>query len=421
VLHEAFYVARTGRPGPVLVDFPVDVSRAQTEFKWPETVEIRSYRPVTQGHPMQIQKAADAICESKRPVLYVGGGAVGSNAHKEVIELVEKTGIPITTTVLGLGIFPENHPSSLRMLGMHGTHYANYSVQNSDLLIAVGARFDDRVTGKIDLFAPRAKIIHMDIDPASISKTVRVHIPIVGDIKSILRELNKLVKDKRPEIKEWLDQIEEWKKKHPLKYDSNGTVIRQQYVIDKIGGLTNHQAVVVTGVGQHQMWTAQWYQFTNPRSMITSGGLGTMGYGFPAAVGAQLGRPGETVICIDGDGSFQMTMVELATAVYYKVPVKLIIMDNGHHGMVRQWQELFYKGRYSGSQLGPSNPDFVKVAESFGAFGIRAAEKDEVVGALEKALAHSGPAVVHCTVAKEDNVYPMVPSGHALDQVMDMA
>ncbi len=418
---EAFYIASTGRPGPVLIDFPVDVSRAEAEFHYPEEVYIRSYHPTVTGHPLQIKKAAEAILASKRPCLYVGGGAVGSGAQKEIFELVEKTGIPITTTVLGLGIFPEDHPSSLRMLGMHGTHYANYSVQNSDLLIAVGARFDDRVTGKIDLFAPHAKIVHIDIDPASISKTVQVDVPIVGDIKIILQELNQLVKDKRDEMRPWLEQIEEWKRKHPLKYDQSGSEIRQQYVIDKIGELTQHKAVVTTGVGQHQMWAAQWYKFSAPRSMITSGGLGTMGYGFPAAIGAKLGRPDETVVCIDGDGSFQMTMCELATAVYYKIPVKVFIMDNAHHGMVRQWQELFYRRRYSGSQLGPSNPDFCKLAESFGAMGIRVSDKNEVVPAIEKALASEGPVVVQCIVAKEDNVYPMVPAGHALDQVMDMA
>ncbi len=417
----AFYIASTGRPGPVLIDFPVDVSRAEAEFHYPSDVYIRSYRPVTKGNPLQIKKAAEMIMASKRPCLYVGGGAVGSGAQKEIFELVEKTGIPITTTVLGLGIFPEDHPSSLRMLGMHGTHYANYSVQGSDVLIAVGARFDDRVTGKIDLFAPHAKIVHIDIDPASISKTVRVDVPVVGDIKEILQELNQLVKDKREGMRPWLDQIEEWKKKHPLKYDQSGSEIRQQYVIDMIGEVTQHKAVVTTGVGQHQMWTAQWYKFSAPRSMITSGGLGTMGFGFPAAIGAKLGRPNETVICIDGDGSFQMTMCELATAVYYKIPVKVFIMDNAHHGMVRQWQELFYRRRYSGSQLGPSNPDFCKLAEGFGATGIRVTEKDQVVPAIEKALACEGPVVVQCVVAKEDNVYPMVPAGHALDQVMDMA
>jgi acetolactate synthase-1/2/3 large subunit len=421
-MREAFYIASTGRPGPVLVDFPVDVSRAVTEFEYPKEVYIRSYRPHNhEFKPEEVRKAAEAIMASKKPCLYVGGGAVGSGAQKELLEFVNKTGIPITTTVLGLGIFPETHPSSLRMLGMHGTHYANYSVQYSDLLIAVGARFDDRVTGKIDLFAPHAKIIHIDIDPSSISKTIKVHIPLVGDIKPILAELNKLVKDKRSDIKEWLAQIEEWKKKHPLKYDQSGDTVRQQYVIDKFGELTDHKAVVTTGVGQHQMWTAQWYKFTSPRSMITSGGLGTMGYGFPAAIGAQCGRPKEPVICIDGDGSFQMTLCELATAKYYNIPVKVAIMDNAHHGMVRQWQELFYKRRYSGSELGPSNPDFCRVAESFGVLGIQVSKKDEVVPAIKKALAHNGPVVLHFLVAKEDNVYPMVPAGHALDQVMDMA
>ena len=421
IVREAFYIASTGRPGPVLIDFPVDVSRAEAEFHYPEKVSIRGYHPVTEPCPEQLEKAAELIRQSKRPCLYVGGGAVGSGANKEVFELVEKTGMPITTTVLGLGIFPEDHPSSLRMLGMHGTHYANYAVQGSDLLIAVGARFDDRVTGKISMFAPHAKIIHMDIDPSSIAKTVRVDAPIVGDIRSTLRELNKLVKDKRKEMKPWLDQIDEWKKKHPLKFDQSGDVIRQQYVIEQLGEITKHKAVVTTGVGQHQMWTAQWYKFKSPRSILTSGGLGTMGYGFPAAIGAQLGRPNEPVICIDGDGSFQMTMTELTTAAYYKIPVKLFIMDNSHHGMVRQWQQLFYRERYSGSKLGPSNPNFLKIAEACGIMGIEVKEKKDVIPAIEKALAHDGPVMVRCLVAKEDNVYPMVPAGHALDQVMDMA
>ncbi|MBI3306381.1 MAG: biosynthetic-type acetolactate synthase large subunit [Candidatus Omnitrophica bacterium] len=428
VMREAFYIASTGRPGPVLVDFPVDVSRAETEFEWPEEVYIRSYRPpvfnngtMPQISKDQIKSAAEAIMKAKKPCLYVGGGAVVSGASKELLELVNKTGIPVTTTVLGLGIFPETHPSSLRMLGMHGTHYANYSVQNSDVLIAVGARFDDRVTGKIDMFAPNAKIVHIDIDPASISKVVKVHYPIIGDVRSVLKELNKSVGDLRPQIKDWLEQIEGWKKKHPLKYNQTGSDIRQEYVIEQIGEVTKHKALVTTGVGQHQMWTAQWYGFNSPRSMITSGGLGTMGFGFPSAIGVQLARPGETVICIDGDGSFQMTMCELVTAAYYKIPVKLFIMDNAHHGMVRQWQELFYKKRYSASQLGPSNPDFVKLAEATGVHAIRVSQKEEVVPAIEKALAHPGPVLVHVLVAKSDNVYPMVPAGHALDQVMDMA
>lgn len=421
-VREAFYIANSGRPGPVLIDFPVDVSRAETEFEYPEKVYIRSYQPPKHEVNLeQIKKAAEAIKASKKPCLYVGGGAVGSGAHKEILELVEKTGIPITTTVLGLGVFPETHPSSLRMLGMHGTHYANYSVQNSDLLIAIGARFDDRVTGKVDLFAPHAKIVHIDIDPSSISKTIKVHYPIVGDVKAIVKELNKLVTNKRSDIKEWLGQIEEWKKKHPLKYAQTDSEIHQQYVIEQIGEVTDHKAVVTTGVGQHQMWAAQWYKFTQPRSMITSGGLGTMGFGFPSAIGAQCGRSGETVICIDGDGSFQMTLCELATAKQYNIPVKLFIMDNSHHGMVRQWQELFYRKRYSASILGPSNPDFCGIAESYGVMGIRVTEKSQVIPAIKKALAHEGPVLVHCLVSKQENVYPMVPAGHALDQVMDMA
>ncbi|MBU3759748.1 MAG: biosynthetic-type acetolactate synthase large subunit [Candidatus Omnitrophica bacterium] len=420
-VREAFYIARTGRPGPVLIDFPVNISRQTVEFEWPEEVHIRGYEIPSKGDKAQIQKAAELIKDSKRPVLYVGGGAVGSGANKEIFDFVEKTGIPITTTVLGLGIFPEDHPDSLRMLGMHGTVYANYSVQRSDLLIAVGARFDDRVTGNIEKFCPHAKIIHIDIDPASISKTVKVDVSIVGDVRHVMKDLNKIVSDKRQDITAWTDQIAEWKKKHPLKYKDSGDVIRQEYAIAKIGEVTKHKAVVTTGVGQHQMWAAQWYKFKAPRSMLTSGGLGTMGYGLPAAIGAQLGRPKETVVCIDGDGSVQMTICELTTAAYYKIPVKLFIMDNEYHGMVRQWQQLFYNNRLSGSVLGPSNPDFLKLAESHGVKALRCDKKDDVVPTIQKALEHDGPVLVHMVVAKEDNVYPMVPSGHALDQVMDMA
>lgn len=426
-VREAFYIATTGRPGPVLIDFPVDVSRAETEFIWPEDVYIRSYDPKpaysvkTKASKDQIEAAAEAIMKAERPVLYVGGGAVISGAQKEVKELVEKTGIPITTTVLGLGIFPETHPSSLRMLGMHGTHYANYSVQKSDCLIAVGARFDDRVTGKIDKFAPKAKIVHIDIDPASISKVIKVHYPIIGDIKPVVKELNKHVGDLRKQIKPWLEQIETWKKKHPLKYKPKGDEILQEQVIEEVGKQTKHEAVVTTGVGQHQMWAAQWYGFHHPRSMITSGGLGTMGFGFPAAIGAALARPDKTIVCFDGDGSFQMTMCEMVTASYYKIPVKLILLDNSHYGMVRQWQELFYRERYSASVLGPSNPDFIKMAEAAGIYAVQIKKKDELVEGIKKVLAHKGPAMLHAIVAESDNVYPMVPAGAALDQVMDMA
>lgn len=422
-VREAFYIATTGRPGPVLIDFPVDVSRAQTEFVFPKDVNIRSYRPSEEDPAAfkQIEKLSELIKESKRPVLYVGGGAIISNAAKEIREFVEKTGIPITTTILGLGIFPENHPSSLRMLGMHGTHYANYSVQNSDLLIAVGARFDDRVTGNVAKFAPKAKIAHIDIDPSSISKTVRVDVPIVSDVRKAMTVLNMLVGDKRADIKEWLERIAEWKQKFPLKYDKKTKAILQEYVIEQLGELTDHEAVVVTGVGQHQMWAAQWYQFKNPRSMLTSGGLGTMGYGFPASIGAQIGRPDATVICIDGDGSFQMTLNELATAAYNKVPVKIFIMDNGYYGMVRQWQQLFYKKRYSGSVIGPTNPDFVKLVGAYGILALEMKTKKDVAPMIKKALKHKGPVMVHCKVAPQSNVYPMVAAGSALDQIIDMA
>ena len=304
---------------------------------------------------------------------------------------------------------------------MHGTHYANYSVQNADVLIAVGARFDDRVTGNISKFAPKARIIHIDIDPSAISKTVRVDVPIVSDVKKAMVRLNRLVSDRRGEIREWLAQIAEWKEKFPLKYDAKSKKILQEFVIDKIGELTRHQAIVVTGVGQHQMWTAQWYRFDKPRTMLTSGGLGTMGYGLPATIGAQLGCPDATVVCIEGDGSFQMTMTELATAAYYKVPVKVFILDNGYYGMVRQWQELFYKRRYSGSVIGPSNPDFVKLVEAYGILALRIKTQKDVIPMIKKALACKGPVVVHCMVAPENNVYPMVPAGNALDQIMDMA
>jgi acetolactate synthase-1/2/3 large subunit len=423
IVRQAFYIATSGKPGPVLIDFPVDISRAKTEFVFPKDISFRGYAPEKEPEDCeaQITRAAELILASKRPCLYVGGGAIASGAEQEVREFVEKTGIPIATTILGLGIFPEAHESSLRMLGMHGTHYANYSVQNSDVLIAVGARFDDRVTGNISKFAPKAKIIHIDIDPAAISKTIRVDVPIISDVKKAMTRLNKLVKDLRPGIREWLDQVADWKKKFPLKYDAKAKKILQEQVIEKIGELTRHRAVVVTGVGQHQMWTAQWYGFEKPRTMLTSGGLGTMGYGLPATIGAQLGCPGSTVVCIEGDGSFQMTMTELATAAFYKVPIKVFIMDNGYYGMVRQWQELFYKRRYSGSVIGPTSPDFVKLVESYGILALKMRVPKDVTPMIKKALAHKGPVVVHCAVAPESNVYPMVPAGNALDQIMDMA
>jgi len=419
VVREAFHIARTGRPGPVVIDLPVDVTTAETEFTYTKKeVKIRGYKPVVDGLPKELAQAAKAIKQAKRPVLYVGGGAISANAAPEIRAFANKTGIPVTTTLLGLGAFPETDKLSLGMLGMHGTVYANYAVYHCDLLIAVGSRFDDRVTGKVEEFAPRSKKIHIDIDPAAISKTVQVDIPIVGDAKRVMADLNKRVE--KLELKEWYKQIDGWKKEHPLKWRP-GKNIRQQQLIEEVSKLTKGNAIVTTGVGQHQMWAAQWYGCTKPHNFLSSGGLGTMGFGVPAAIGAQVGRPGETVVVFDGDGSFQMTMCELATAVYYKLPIKVIIANNGFYGMVRQWQELFYHRRYSETELESSNPDFVKLAEGFGAFGIRIKKNSELVPALKKAFAYKGPAVVDCIVEREDCVYPMVPPGQAVDQIIDMA
>lgn len=421
VMAEAFYIAQTGRPGPVLVDFPVDVSRAECEYVMPTTLTIRGYQPPEDPCKESILKAAELINNAKQPVFYVGGGAIASGANVEITALVKKTGIPITTTVLGLGIFPEDDPLSLRMLGMHGTVYANYAVQKSDVLIAIGARFDDRVTGNVKKFCPNAKIIHVDIDPSSISKTIAVDVSIVGDVKVVTRELIKHVKNRSAAIKSWTKQVQEWKTKHPLKIRRTGNELTQEVVIKRVGELTKHKAVVTTGVGQHQMWAAQWYQFGAPRSMITSGGLGTMGFGVPSAIGAACARPKETVVCFDGDGSFQMTAIELVTAAHYNIPIKIFLLDNGWHGMVRQWQELFYQERFSGSELRHSNPDFMKLAEACGVHAIQVLEEADLDKAVTDALKHAGPVLVHCRVKRATNVYPMVPTGAALDQVMDMA
>ena len=424
-IHEAFYIARTGRPGPVLIDVPVDVQRAVTEFIWQDKVEIRSYKPVLHGHPRQIKKLADSLNSSKRPVIYAGGGVVSSNASKELLELAEKIDAPVTTTLLALGCFPPDHELYLGMLGMHGTYYANMSIQNADLILAIGARFDDRCTGKISSFAPKANTIaHIDIDPTSISKTVPANIPIVGDAKNVLIELLKHVnKKKHPE---WLKQIEIWKKEHPLTY-KNDDKLRPQYVVEKINELTGGDAIITTEVGQNQMWAAQFYKPSRPRHFITSGGLGTMGFGFPAAIGAKLGNPKKIVIDIAGDGSFQMNIQELATAVVNNINVIVAILNNSYLGMVRQWQHMFYKGRYSASQLytQPDNrfqcpiPDFVKVAQAYNAVGYRVTKKEEVIPTLKKAIKiKDKPVIIDFVVDKEENVFPMVPAGAALDEVI---
>jgi acetolactate synthase-1/2/3 large subunit len=427
IIKEAFYIASTGRPGPVHVDLPKDILVKEWPFEYPESVHLRSYNPTYDGHPGQIKKAARAIVRAKRPVLYVGGGVISSDASPELYELAELTQVPVTQTLMGLGAFPMAHPLSLDMLGMHGTYYANMAVHNSDCLVAVGARFDDRVTGRVDAFAPNAEIIHIDIDPSSISKNIQVGIPIVGDCK---RVLGKLVEAVREEMKtypqgavkearrQWAEQVAEWKRAEPLRYEWSDEVIKPQYVIEEISNLTNGEALMVTGVGQHQMWAAQYYRFKHPRTWCTSGGLGTMGYGLPTAMGVQAGNPGKLVINIDGDGSFAMNSQELATCFEEGLPVKTVIINNGGHGMVRQWQRIIYKERFCAIDLG-SSPDFVKLAEAYGCTGIRATKPSEVVPALEKMIATPGPVVLDVRVSKDECVFPMVPAGGAnIDMIL---
>jgi len=413
VIKEAFYIASTGRQGPVLIDLPVDVEVAKYKTDGSGEMKLPGYRVPAKGHARQISTAAKAINISQRPVLYVGGGVISANASEELRQLAEKAHLPVTTTLLGLGTYDQNRPESLDMLGMHGTAYANYAVQECDLLIAVGARFDDRVTGKVKTFAPNAKVIHIDIDPSSISKNVHVDIPVVGDAKVILTELAKEVEFRQR--KNWFKKIADWKKKFPLRYDNNSSTIKPQYVVEEICRQTDGKAIITTGVGQNQMWAAQFYRFSRPRQLISSGGLGTMGYGLPAAIGAQVAKPEDTVIDIDGDHSFNMTMTELRTAVENELPIKVCILNNGYMGMVRQWQELFYGKRYSKSYL--ANPDYATVAEALGAVGITVDEKADVPKAVKKMLAAKRPCVVDFRVEREENVWPMVPAGKSLDEM----
>lgn len=414
IIREAFHIASTGRPGPVVVDIPVDIQQQQMEFSWPKEVKIPGYNPTYSGHPGQIKKAAKIISASKRPILYVGGGVITSGADNELKKLAEKINTPVTWTLMGIGCFPATHKLSLGMLGMHGTAYANHATMDADLIIAVGARFDDRVTGRLDHFAPSAKIIHIDIDPSSISKNVNVDIPIVGDAKNALGQLIEQIKQ-APDTAEWLKTIESWKKKYPLAYKDDSK-LRPQYVVEEIYNVTKGNAIIATEVGQNQMWAAQWYKYDYPRTFLSSGGLGTMGYGFPAAMGAKVGRPGKTVIDIAGDGSIQMNIQELATCVCNKINVKVAILNNGYLGMVRQWQELFYKKRYSYTCI--SGPDFVKLAESYGAVGMRITKKKEVRPAIKKAISVDKPVFMDFRVEPEENVFPMVPAGEAINRMI---
>src|SRR5208282_1268093 len=421
-LKELFHIAVTGRPGPVLMDLPKDVTSAKTEFIWPEKVEMRSYNPTYEGNKWMIEKAAHEIARAKKPVIIAGGGCVLSEASHELREFAEYTSIPVAMTLMGLGGFPGTHELSLGMLGMHGTYYANKSVQESDLLIAIGMRFDDRVTGKIDSFAPHARIIHIDIDPTSIRKNVRVDIPIVGDVKNVLTVLNKVLqKDiKAPwnEIrKAWSKEIAAWKKERPLSYHFVKDVIKPQFVVEKIYELTKGDAIITTEVGQNQMWTAQFYKFDKPRRLLTSGGLGTMGFGLPAAIGAQLAFPDKLVIDIAGDGSIQMNIQELATAVIYKLPVKVAILKNRYLGMVRQWQELFYQERYSHTNLDVT-PEFVELAHAYGAVGLRATKPNEVEPVLKEAFKVKRPVFMDFVVDWKEKVYPMVPAGASIDNML---
>ena len=421
ILKEAFYIARSGRPGPVLIDLPKDILVSSTEFKYPEKILIRGYQPTYEGHSGQIERAVELIMKSKKPVVYAGGGIISSNASKELTLFAEKLGIPVTMTLMGLGGFPGNNPLSLDMLGMHGTYRANMAVMESDLLIAIGARFDDRVTGKSEAFAPHAKIIHIDIDPTSISKNVRVDLPIVGDCKRVLTKMLHLLEQGqmgsfKEGLSKWHQQIGKWKSIHNMNYEQ-GDTIRPQFVIEKIYELTKGDAIIATEVGQNQMWTAQYYQFLKPRTLLTSGGLGTMGYGLPAAIGAQVAFPNKLVIDIAGDGSFQMNSQELATVVQYRLPIKVAILNNGYLGMVRQWQEFFYGKRYASSSLEGINPDFVKLAEAYGAVGLRVTKPEEIVPALMRAFSTRDPVIIDFVVDPEANVYPMVPAGEPLNQM----
>ncbi|MGH2839253.1 MAG: biosynthetic-type acetolactate synthase large subunit [Solirubrobacteraceae bacterium] len=414
-IHEAFHVARSGRPGPVVVDIPVDLSRADIAYEPVTDLHLPGYQPTIEGNTKQIRQAAKAMASARRPVIYAGGGVVNANASEELVAFATSDRFPITCTLMGLGAFPALHPQWLGMLGMHGTRTANYAMDEADLICCVGARFDDRITGKLSEFAPNAKFIHIDVDPAEISKNIPAHIPIVGDAKNVLV---KLVKEYRAlegvdpsRLDEWWAKIEGWREKHPLRYDdSTDGEIKPQYMMQALYEATGGDAIVTSDVGQHQMWAAQYYHFTEPRRWINSGGLGTMGFGLPAALGAQVGCPDQTVVCIAGDGSVQMNMQELATCAQDKIPIKVFIMNNGYLGMVRQWQELFWDKRYSHVDMG-NYPDFVKVAEAYGATGMRFTDKTTLVGDMKDALATDGPVLVDVRVTREENTYPMIAPG----------
>ena len=415
VMKEAFHVARTGRPGPVLVDFPRDVQTGEVDFEYPEKVELRGYRPTRTGHVRMIQRAAELINSAERPLIYGGGGVNSADADKELLKLAEKADMPVTMTLLGKGGFPEDHDLYLGMPGMHGTAYANYALHEADVILAVGTRFDDRVTGKLDTFARGAKFIHIDIDPAEIGKNVVPLVPIVGDVKIVLTALEK--KGNAAAHPEWRATVDDWKRQYPLRWKGDG--MKPQYVIQEIHRATRGEAIIVTEVGQNQMWAAQWYPCKRARQFISSGGLGTMGYGFPAAIGAQIAHPDQVVWDIAGDGSIQMNIQEMATAVAYGIPVKIAVLNNGYLGMVRQWQTLFWHNRLSYTDIADVTPDFVKLAEAYGAVGLRATREDEVQSVIEQAMAvKDRPCMVDFRISRDENVMPMVPSGGTVDDML---
>jgi acetolactate synthase I/II/III large subunit len=421
-IKEAFYIASTGRPGPVLVDLPKDVMQAKTTYDYPETISMRSYNPNYLPNRKQVKKAARMISKAERPLIYAGGGVISSQAGEVMTRLARRHSIPVTATLMGLGSFPGNDPLWLGMLGMHGTYAANMAVNNCDVLLSVGARFDDRVTGKVNTFAPRAKIIHIDIDPTSIRKNVSVHVPIVSDclnaLEAMEEELDAVADvDWQTKHDDWIKTTTGWSTEHPLRYDQAKDYIKPQYVLEKIYEITRGDAIISTEVGQNQMWAAQFFRYHKPRTLLTSGGLGTMGYGFPAAIGAQVAHPDKLVIDIAGDGSIQMNIQEMATAVSYKLPVKIVILNNGYLGMVRQWQELFYNKNYCATCL-HINPDFVRLAQAFGAEGFLVEKTEDVVPVLTRAFSSPLPCIVDVRVEPEENVYPMVPAGASLTEML---
>jgi len=413
-IHEAFHIARSGRPGPVLVDVPQDLSRADIPYEPVDSVHLPGYQPTTEGNAKQIKLAAKALANARRPVIYAGGGVINANAAGELVEFCTSDRFPVTCTVMGLGAFPAPHDQWLGMLGMHGTRTANYAMDEADLICAIGARFDDRITGKLSEFAPRAKFIHIDIDPAEISKTVPAHIPIVGDAKRVLPKLTReyrALETDGSRLDGWWERVRAWQERYPLRYeDSEGSEIKPQYMIQAMYEATGGEAIITSDVGQHQMWCAQYFHFSKPRRWINSGGLGTMGFGLPSSIGAKMACPDQTVVCLAGDGSLQMTSQELATAVSEEIPVKVFIMNNGYLGMVRQWQELFWDKRYSAVDMG-EYPDFVKLAEAYGATGIRLEDKRTLVDDFKRAIEVEGPVVVDVRVTREENTYPMIPAG----------